>query len=71
MKKARLTIELPVAFLQCVERLKARTGAASAVEVIRRALDVYYAVVSAEEAHLVVRGKDGKEETLTILAALV
>ena len=70
LKKSRLTLELAVPVRERLEELRARTGAESVTEVIRRAVAFYDAFLGVEGdgaiVSIVVKHKDGREEGMLI-----
>ena len=68
--RKRLHLEVPAAVRDRVERLCASTGADGITDVIRRALAVYDAVVTAQNTNgckIIVREADGTERELLIV----
>lgn len=64
--KVRLNLEVPERVRENLDRLRELADADSMTEVVRRALMVYDALLTAhkEGAKVVVRRRDGREETL-------
>jgi hypothetical protein len=67
-KKARLTLEMPVAARELMLALQERTDAASMTEVIRHALAVYEVVVDAKlkGGAFLVKFPDGVEQRIVL-----
>lgn len=68
-ERTRLHLEVPAAVRARVERLRDATGADGITDVIRRALAVYDAVVTAQAAgaKVLLREADGSEREMMIV----
>jgi hypothetical protein len=66
--KSRLDLNLPQAVRERITKLQDHTGAESMTEVIRRALSVYDALVSAtaDGDEIIVRSRYGRESKLIL-----
>lgn len=68
-KKYRLSLEVDQTVRECLDDLRAKSGAASITEATRKAFAVYHLFVEhqAKGGQMVLRYPDGKEEVLRIV----
>lgn len=68
-ESVRLNLEISPQVRDRIERLRASTEAESLTEVIRRALAIYERLIELSESEhdIVIRGKDGDEQTLMLV----